>query len=141
MSTATMTEMPAIAGGKPAKTAPFGREKRYGEEELRELAEALEQGSLFYAHGKKVRALEEEFAVKNGVRFAVATNSGTTSIHAALIALGVGPGDEVITAPITDAGTVVPILFQGAIPVFADLEPTTYNLAPESVEAAITSRT
>src|SRR2546430_13126986 len=141
MSIATMTALPAIAGGEPAKQSPFGREDRYGKEELKELAEALEQGTLFYAQGRKVRAFEEQFAAANSVRFAIATSSGTASIHAALAALGIGPGDEVITAPITDVGTVVPILFQGAIPVFADLVPTTYTLSPESVEAAITPLT
>ena len=106
MSTATMTEMPAIAGGKPAKTAPFGREKRYGEEELRELAEALEQGSLFYAHGKKVTTLEKSFAAKIGATHAVASTSGTAAIHAACMAAGISPDDEVIVPPITDMGTV-----------------------------------
>src|SRR5579871_3930245 len=137
----TMIDLPAIAGGQPAKQTPYGRESRYGAEELRELEEALEQGTLFYAHGKKVRQLEEEFARQHGVGFAVACTSGTAAIHAALIAIGVSPGDEVITSPITDMGTVVPILYQGAAPVFADLDPHAYTLAPESVEARITPRT
>src|SRR5690348_1443456 len=109
-------ELPAIAGGTPAKTTPYGRERRYGDEELRELKEALEQGTLFYAQGNKVRRLEEEFARSCGARFAVACSSGTEAIHAALIAAGVSPGDEVITSPITDMGTVIPILYQGAVP-------------------------
>jgi dTDP-4-amino-4,6-dideoxygalactose transaminase len=134
-------DRPAIAGGEPAKRTPYGSERRYGAEELAQLREALEQGTLFYAQGRKVRALEEAFAARQGVRFAVACSSGTAAIHAALIALGIGPGDEVITAPITDMGSVIPILFQGAVPVFADLHPHRYTLAPEAVEAAITPRT
>jgi perosamine synthetase len=134
-------ELPAIAGGQPAKKTPFTKETRYGAEELCELREALEQGSLFYAHGKKVRGLEEAFAAKNGVGAAIACTSGTAAIHAALIAAGISPGDEVITAPITDMGSVIPILYQGAVPVFADLDPYSYTLAPESVAAAITPRT
>ena len=135
-------DKPAIAGGQPAKTTPFGKaEARYGEEELRELKEALDQGSLFYARGKKVYQLEEAFAESCGAPHAVACASGTAAIHAALIAAGISPGDEVITSPVTDMGSVIPILYQGAIPVFADLHPRTYALLPEAVEAAITPRT
>lgn len=134
-------DAPAIAGGEPAKRTPYGREKRYGQEELRELEEALDQGTLFYAQGKKVRKLEEAFASQNGVRFAIACSSGTAAIHSALIAIGLSPGDEVITSPITDIGTVVPILYQGGVPVFADLEPDSHTLSPESVRVAITPRT
>lgn len=133
--------VPAIAGGQPTKQTPFSRAKRYGAEELKELEEALDQGTLFYAQGKKVHQMEEEFAASIGARFAVATSSGTASVHAALVAAGISPGDEVITTPITDMGSLSPILYQGAVPVFADLDPRTYVLRPESVEAAITPRT
>jgi dTDP-4-amino-4,6-dideoxygalactose transaminase len=135
------SDFPAIAGGTPVKTTPYGKERRYGEEVLQELREALDQGTLFYAHGRKVRQLEEAFALHVGARFAIACSSGTAGIHAALIAGGISPGDEVITAPITDMGTVIPILYQGAVPIFADLDPQTITLSPESVEAAITPRT
>ena len=112
-------------GGQPAKSVPFTKTVRYGDAELEQLKEALAQGSLFYAHGKKVRQLEEAFSRWMGCERAIATSSGTASVHAALIAAGVSPGDEVIVPPITDAGTVIPVLFQGAIPVFADLDPET----------------
>ncbi|MDW8105016.1 MAG: DegT/DnrJ/EryC1/StrS family aminotransferase [Armatimonadota bacterium] len=135
------SDLPAIAGGEPAKRTPFGRAPRYGEEELQQLREALEQGSLFYAHGNKVKALEKRFAEMNGVPYAVACSSGTAAIHAALIAVGISPGDEVITSPITDMGSLIPILYQGAVPVFAELHPRSYTLQPESVEARITDRT
>ncbi len=131
----------ALNGGSKAKQTPYTREKRYGAEELKELQEALEQGTLFYAHGTKVKQLEAEFAEKNGVPYAVTCTSGTAGIHAALIAVGISPNDEVITSPITDMGTLSPILYQGAVPIFADLHPHTYTLLPESVEACITSRT
>ncbi|HEY3268816.1 MAG TPA: DegT/DnrJ/EryC1/StrS family aminotransferase [Armatimonadota bacterium] len=134
-------EKPAIAGGQPAKVTPYGKANRYGEEELAELKEALEQGSLFYAHGHKVTDLEAAFADFTGAAHAVATSSGTAAIHAAMIAAGISPGDEVIVAPITDMGSVIPILYQGAIPVFADLDPRTYCLDPTAVEAAISVRT
>jgi perosamine synthetase len=139
--TKNQSPLPAIAGGEPIKTTPFGKETRYGEEELEELREALAQGTLFYTNGQKVKQLEAAFAEANGVRYAVACSSGTAGIHAALMAIGISPGDEVITAPITDMGTVIPILFQGAVPVFADLLPHTYNLDPASVAERITPRT
>ncbi|HXF64870.1 MAG TPA: DegT/DnrJ/EryC1/StrS family aminotransferase, partial [Caldilineaceae bacterium] len=75
------------------------------------------------------------------VVYAIATSSGTATIHAALIAAGISPGDEVIVSPITDMGSIAPILFQGAVPVFADLHPQTYTLDPAAVEAVITPQT
>ena len=135
------TDRPAIAGGSPIKTTPFGKARRYGDDELRELQEAIEQDTLFYAQGKKVRQLEEAFAEYTGARFAIACSSGTSAIHAALIAAGISPGDEVITTPITDMGTVIPILYQGAIPVFADVSPQSITLSPAAVEALINPRT
>ena len=135
------SNVPAFLGAPPAKTTPYGRETRYGAEEMRELEEALAQGTLFYAQGKKVRQLEAEFAAQNGVRYAVACSSGTAAIHAALIAVGISPGDEVILAPITDMGSAIPILYQGAVPVFADLDSRTFTLDPNAVAAAITPRT
>ncbi len=139
--TTTIDERPAIAGGTPAKQTPYGKERRYGEEELAALEEALQQETLFYAQGKQVSQLEADFAAKHGASFAVATSSGTASIHAAMIAGGIGPGDEVIVSPITDMGSIVPILYQGAVPVFADLDPHTYTIAPAAVEALITAKT
>ena len=139
--TTIANDVAAIAGGKPAKTKPYNKEKRYGEPELKELTEALAQGSLFFAHGKKVHALEAAFAKVIGTKYAVACSSGTAAIHGAMIAAGISPGDEVITAPITDMGSIVPILFQGAVPVFADLDPHTYNMDPASIEQNITPKT
>jgi perosamine synthetase len=141
VTTHTAQDTPACAGGQPAKTTPYGREARYGSDELRELEEALAQGTLFYAQGKKVRQFEAAFAARNDVPYAIACSSGTAAIHAALIAAGISPGDEVILAPITDMGSAVPILYQGAVPVFADLDPRTYTLDPDAVAAAITPRT
>lgn len=126
---------------QPAKTKPFNKLPRYGEEELAELRQVIEQGTLFYAHGRKVFELERAFADMHQAKHAVACSSGTTAVHIALIAVGVSPGDEVITTPVTDTGTVLPILWQGAVPVFADIDPRTYNLDPASVERCITPRT
>jgi len=131
----------AINGGTPVKTAPFGTGGRFGAEELEQLREALEQQTLFYWSGKKVRAFCDRLAGIYGVKRCVAVSSGTASIHTALGAIGLTEGDEVIVPPITDIGTVAGVLYQNAIPVFADLDPHTYNLDPGSVEGRITDKT
>ncbi len=131
----------AIFGGPKVKTTPFGTGKRFGESELAQLQEALEQNTLFYAHGKKTEEFLNRFKRLYGSRFAIATSSGTASIHTALAALDVGPGDEVITSPITDMGSVIGILFQNAVPVFADVDPFTYNMTAEGIEKCVTPKT
>jgi len=136
-----LNETPAIAGGTPAKTTPFTREQRYTEPELQHLREAIEQNTLFYAHGKKVRELEQQIAVLYKVPHAISCSSGTASVHTALIAAGISPGDEVITSPITDMGSVAPILWQGAIPVFADVHPTRHVITPDTVQSVVSNRT
>ncbi|MFD0710385.1 DegT/DnrJ/EryC1/StrS family aminotransferase [Paenibacillus sp. GCM10027626] len=136
-----MNNQLAIDGGPKTKTVPFGTAMRFGEDELQELKEALEQNTLFYHAGQKVKTFLNNFNALYGVRYSVAASSGTAAIHIALGAAGVTVGDEVITSPITDQGTLVGILYQNAIPVFADLEPHSYNLDPASVEARVTPRT
>ena len=131
----------ALLGGPKTKTTPYGTGNRFGKEELQQLKEALEQNTLFYWYGNKVKTFNAKFAEMYGVKHCVAASSGTAAIHVALGTLGVGPGDEVITSPITDMGTIIGILFQNAVPVFADLDPHTYSLDPASVEAKITDRT
>ncbi len=131
----------AIFGGEKTKTTPFGRGNRFGDEELQHLKEALEQNTLFYMSGKKVKALCEKFKNRYGAEYCVATSSGTSAIHVALGAAGVTAGDEVITSPITDMGSIIGIVFQNAIPVFADLDPYTYNMTAETIAARITDKT
>lgn len=131
----------AIFGGEKTKTTPFGTGKRFGDEELVQLKEALEQNTLFYMYGNKVKQLCEKFKNRYGAKYCVATSSGTASIHVALGAAGVVPGDEVITSPITDMGTIIGIVFQGAVPVFADLDGYTYNMTAETIAARITPKT
>ncbi len=131
----------AIHGGEKVKTTPFGTGKRFGEKEIKLLTEALEQNTLFYWYGSKVKEFSEKFSKLYGMKHCVTTSSGTASIHVALGAMGVTAGDEVITSPITDMGTVIGILYQNAIPVFADLDPFTYNLDPKSIEEKISDKT
>jgi perosamine synthetase len=108
--------------------------------ELELLHKALLSQTLFSQNGRMVPEFERKFAEHYGVPYAVASTSGTAAIHVALGALDLNPGDEVITAPITDLGTIIPILYQNAIPVFADVDDT-YTMDPEDIERKITERT
>ncbi len=135
-----MTEL-ALYGGPKTKNTPFGTGERFGKEELENLEKALKQNTLFYWYGNQVKQLTEQFARMYGVKHCVAASSGTAAIHVALGACGVTVGDEVITSPITDMGSIIGILFQNAVPVFADLDPHSYCLDPRSVEEKITDRT
>ena len=110
-----------------------------GAEERDAVVAVLESGQL--AAGARVEAFEREFADATGVRHAIAVSSGTAALYVALQAHGIGPGDEVITTPFTFGATANVVLALGARPVFADIEPDTFNLDPEKVEAVITSRT
>lgn len=110
-----------------------------GEEEKAAVIAVLESGML--AQGPKVAEFEAAFAATVGVRHAIATSSGTTALHLALLAHGIGPGDEVITSPFTFISSANTILFAGAKPVFADIDPASYNVDPMRMEAKITHRT
>ena len=94
-----------------------------------------------YVLGPEVEAFEREFAAAHGVAEAVAVNTGTSALHLALLAAGVGPGDEVITVPMTFVATAAAISYTGAKPVFVDVDPETFTMDPGAVEAAITGRT
>ena len=91
--------------------------------------------------GSEVAAFEEEFAAFCSAEHGVAVNTGTSALYLALLAAGVGPGDEVITIPCTFVATVAAIRYTGATPVFVDVDPTTYTMDVNKIEAAITSRT
>ncbi|TMS42628.1 MAG: DegT/DnrJ/EryC1/StrS family aminotransferase [Methanobacterium sp.] len=109
------------------------------DEEIDEVVKVLKSG--FIAQGPKVAEFEEKFAEYIGVDYAVATTSGTTALHLALMALGIEKGDEVITTPFSFAATANSILFIGAKPVFVDIDPETYNLDPDKINNAITDKT
>lgn len=91
--------------------------------------------------GGEVERFEQEFAAYCGVRHAIGVNSGTSALHLALLAAGVGPGDEVITVPFTFVATTAAIRYTGARPVFVDVEPVSYGIDAAQIEARITSRT
>lgn len=110
-----------------------------GDEEKQAVLEVLDSGMI--AQGPRVKAFEEAFAAMCGVKYAVATSSGTTALHVALLAHGIGAGDEVITSAFTFIASANSVLFTGARPVFVDIDPATFNLDPAKIEAAITPRT
>lgn len=110
-----------------------------GVEEKQAILEVLDSGML--AQGPRVKAFEEAFAEMCDTRYAVATSSGTTALHTALLAHGIGKNDEVITSPFTFIASANSILYVGARPVFVDIEPNTFNIDPAQIEAAITNRT
>ena len=105
----------------------------------RGLAETIENCSFIL--GPNVQAFEKETAEYLGVKHAIGVASGTDALHLALIAEGIGAGDEVITTAFTFIATAEAIKYVGAIPVFVDIDPRTYNISPEAIEAAITSKT
>ena len=109
------------------------------DEEIEAVTEVLKSGML--AQGKKVEQFQKEFAQYTQSKYGVATSSGTTALHTALVAADIGPGDEVITTPFTFAATANSVLYSGAKPVFADIDPKTFNLDAASVEEKITDKT
>src|SRR4051812_20695260 len=154
----TVTSAALIAGGAGAadsaaspKLALLGGEKavknavtfglRWGEPERVRLDDMLKQKSLFYWKGPQTAALIERFRTLCPLKYVQTCSSGTAALHIAVAACGIAPGDEVITAPITDMGTVVGVIFQNSVPIFADLLPSTYNLDPADVERRITPKT
>ena len=126
---------------KPIVDAPRPRPVRWGAAELERLTSALKQESLFYWNGPQTAALLKTFREHYPLKYSFACSSGSASIHIAVAALRLRPGDEVIVPSITDMGSVIGILYQQGVPVFVDLDPRTYNLDPQAVLRAITQRT
>jgi dTDP-4-amino-4,6-dideoxygalactose transaminase len=131
----------AIDGGAKVRTRPFPGGKKVGKEELKELVDVIDSGNMFRYGGTKVEGFEKEFAEIHGAKYAVASTSGTSSLHIGVGMLNPTPGDEIIVGPITDIGSIIPILAQGAIPIFAEVQPDTFNMDPADIERKITKRT
>lgn len=145
----------ALFGGKPvlARRLPpynsIGKEEKTAVERLMDKVAAgkatlsgfLARGGERFYGGPLVRKLESDFSRFFGVKYAVSFNSATTALQAAVAAAGIGPGDEVITSPLTMSATPAAVLFNGAIPVFADVDPNNYCLSAKTIEKKITRRT
>jgi perosamine synthetase len=115
--------------------------RTFGPEEVAAVAEALKSGVLTSTKGKFVKTLETQFAALNDAKHCHAVASGSAAVHAAIAALDPEPGDEIVTSPITDMGALSPIVYQGAIPVFADVDATTGNVTAETIAARLSDRT
>jgi dTDP-4-amino-4,6-dideoxygalactose transaminase len=128
----------------PHRTLPSDQDatgRTLGEEEIAAVSAALRSGTLTSTKGSFVIGLESRFAEIMGVKYAYACSSGTAALHCAIAALDPDPGDEVITTSITDMGALTPILYQGAIPVFADVDPRTCNVTAETIAQRISGKT
>ncbi len=140
----------AILGGKPVIKKPLPPYPSMSRDERKAVVRVINSGLLsgFYGSwgeeffgGPEVRALEKEWSSRFSAPYSVSVNSATSGLIAAVGALGIGPGDEVIVSPYTMSATAMAPLFYGGIPVFADIEPETYGLNPARVEAAVTPKT
>lgn len=130
----------AVHGGKPVRERmlPYGRQS-LSDDDIRAVVEVLR--SDWWTTGPMVDEFEREFARYVGAQHAVAFSSGTAALHGAMFAAHIGPGDEVITTPITFCATSNSVLYQGATPVFADVSPDTLNLDPDEIVRRITKTT
>lgn len=131
----------ALHGGPKAKRTPFPPRKRHGELEKRYLAEVIDSDVLFYFLGTKVFEFQKRFAALYARKYCIACSSGTAAVHIALGTLELPPGSEVITPAITDMGSLTGLLYQGLVPVFADVDPLTLNMDPASACRCVTDRT
>ena len=138
-------EQLAIEGGPktvdykfPTNSDISGR--MFGDEEIAELTDVIRSGNLNVLGGPKVQKFEEEWKKTFGVKHAVTSTSGTAALHVGVLAVGPNPGDEIIVAPITDIGSIIAILYQLAVPIFADVDPLTGIVTAETIEPCITER-
>lgn len=144
------TSLLALHGGQPTIAQPLQPFRSMGEEEVQVAAEVVRGGVLSayigargdgFMGGPRVRAFEAQAAALFGVKHAIAVNSWTSGLVAAVGAIGIEPGDEIITTPWTMAATATAILHWNGIPVFADIDPRTFNIDPASVERLVSPRT
>jgi dTDP-4-amino-4,6-dideoxygalactose transaminase len=134
----------AILGGEPVRKNKAWPEWPHVDDELLDAVVKTTRSGIWcriQSTNGAVPTFEKEYARLMGSRFCVATGSGTQALHTCVEALGIGPGDEVITSPYTDPGTIAGILSARALPVLADLDPASYQLDPEAVEKRITENT
>lgn len=131
----------AIQGGKAVRVKPFPPWPFFGNDEIRAAAAVLRSGQVNYWTGEEVRSFEREFAANINVQYAVAVMNGTVALESALMALGVGPGDDVVVTPRSYIASASCVVMRGAKPIFADVDRNTQNITPESIEKVITKRT
>ena len=133
-------EQLAIFGGTPVRTTPLSYGRQYiDEEDIQAVADTLR--SDYLTCGPRITQLEEMLCEVTGAKYCVAVSNGTAALHIAAMAAGIKEGDEVITTPITFAASANCALYCGARPVFADINPDTYNIDPDSIRKCITEKT
>ncbi len=115
--------------------------RTFGEAEKRYVTEALESGTLTTTKGRFGKMLEKAFAEKLGAKYAYACTSGSAAIHIAVATMNPNPGDEIVTTSITDMGALTPLMYRGAVPVFAEVDTKTLNVTARTIEAALSERT
>jgi perosamine synthetase len=129
---------------EPVITLPSDQEasgRSFGPEEVAQIVKVMESGTLTCTKGTACATLEKRFAKLLGAKYAIACASGSAAVHCAIAAVDPEPGDEIITTPITDMGALAPILYQGAIPVFADVDPLTGNITADTIAARLSEKT
>ena len=130
----------AIKGGYPVRSGKIYYGRQWIDDDDVQAVAGVLRGD-FITCGPKVEEMERSLEAYTGAKYAVAVCNGTAALHCACIAAGIGPGDEVITTPLTFAASANCALYCGATPVFADIDPETYNIDPDSIRAHITSKT
>ena len=150
MKTNKKNQLLAILGGKSVMAKPTAPYSSLGKKETKAAIAVLQAGTIsgfigragpFFLGGKYVKRFEDELKRRFKIKYAVSFNSATTALQGALGAIGIGPGDEVITTPFTMSATASAIVMQNAVPVFADIEKDTFCIDPVSVEKKITPKT
>lgn len=133
-------EQPAMKGGTPVRSTPLSYGRQFIDDaDIQSVADTLQ--SDYLTCGPRITQLEQRLCTITGAKYCVAVSNGTAALHIAAMAAGIGPGDEVITTPITFAASANCALYCGAKPVFADINPHTYNIDPASIRSHITPRT
>lgn len=140
----------ALLGGEKVRSAPFSKRATVGTKEKAAIQKVLDKGDIslffgspgpFFLGGPEVLSFENKWAKKYNFQHCISVNSWTTGLTTAIGACGIGPGDEVICPPYTMSASATSILFYGGIPVFADIDPDTFNISPTEIKKKITPRT
>lgn len=145
-----MSKKLAINGGSPVRTKKFDIRKTITEEDKKAVAKVMDSGDIsmffgspgpFWLGGPKVKEFENNWSKKFGYKHSITINSWTTGLMACIGAVGIEPGDEVICTPFTMSASATAAIFYGGIPIFADIDPQTYNIDPKSIEKCVSPRT
>lgn len=131
----------ALRGGAPVRKEPFAPWPHFDEEMIAAVGQVLRSSKVNYWTGQECREFEKEYAASVGTKHAIALANGTLALELALMALDIGPGDEVIVPPRTFIATASSVVMRGATPIFADVDPVSGNLSAETIATALTPRT